>query len=184
MDFSRLLKTTWQKFVSNIIQLVLFTLLGAVLCITIVLIPTVFGGFARGMLRFVREGTPPAFDELWNFDDYLQIGLLLLVEGVLISIGFMLLVVPGVVLCTWWLYSLFFLVDREMGCLEALGACKDAVTETGFTNHLVAFLIVAVLSALGSSLSGFGALFTTPFSLIFMASIYVELPASRSVVAS
>ncbi len=179
MDFAGLLKTAWERFISDIIQLVLFTLLGSVLCITIVLIPTVMGGWCRGILRLTRDGTKPDFSELWNFDDYLQIALLLLVQAVLIAIGYMLLVVPGAILSTWWLYSLFFLVDRDMGFLEALGASKDAVSEGGFLNHLVAMLIVAVLAALGSSLSGFGALFTTPFSLILLATIYRELPGSH-----
>ena len=180
MDFARLLKATWEKFIANIIQLVLFTLLGLVLCVTFVLIPTVIGGWFRGMLRFVRDGTPPAFDLLWNFDDYLQLGLLILVQAALVSIGFMLFVVPGVVLGTWWLYSVFYVVDRDMGCLEALGASRDAVMEAGVLNHLVVFLMLAVLSALGGWLSGFGTLFTMPFGLVFMASLYVELPGSRS----
>ena len=71
MDFAGLLQEAWQKFVTEIVQLVLFTLLGSVLCLTIVLIPTVAGGWFRGILGYIRHGDEPSFEELWNFDDFL-----------------------------------------------------------------------------------------------------------------
>ena len=91
----------------------------------------------------------------------------------------MLLFVPGVILSVWWLYALFFLVDRQMGVVEAFGASKDAVGQSGFLNHLVVLLIVSVLGMIGGSLSGFGALFTTPFGIILMALCYLDLGGSE-----
>ncbi len=179
MDFAGLLQEAWQKFVTEIVQLVLFTLLGSVLCLTIVLIPTVAGGWFRGILGYVRHGDEPSFEELWNFDDFLPIALLLILGGIGVTIGYMLLFVPGVILSVWWLYALFFLVDRQMGVVEAFGASKDAVSQSGFLNHLVVLLIVSVLGVIGGSLSGLGALFTTPFGITFMALCYLDLPGSE-----
>ncbi len=178
MDFAAVLQESWEKFVAEIVPLVLFTLLGSVLCLTIVLIPTVAGGWFRGILGYVRYGDSPNLDELWNFEDFLPIALLLILGAIGVTIGYMLLFVPGVILSVWWLYSLFFLLDRQMGVIEAFGASKDAVSQSGFLNHLVVLLIVSVLGAIGGSLSGFGALFTTPFGIIFMALCYLALPGS------
>jgi hypothetical protein len=180
MDFGGLLKEAWDRFVAELVPLVLFALLGSLLCITIVLIPTVLAGWVRGTLAYVRHGEVPAFEELWSFDDYFPVALMLLLGIAGLSIGYMLLFVPGVILHTWWLYGLFFLLDRNMGVVEAFGASKDAVSETGFFNHLVVLLIVTVLGALGGSLSGLGTLFTTPFSLVFLTLAYLELPADRA----
>jgi hypothetical protein len=179
MDFGVLLKTTWDRFIGEIVRLVLFTLVGAVLCITIVLIPTVSAGWLRGILGYVREDRIPEFEELWNFDDYLQTLLLLVVGGVLVSIGYMLLIIPGVILNVWWFYSLFFVVDKQMRFDDAMRASKNAVSGTGFFNHFVVVLIIAVLGTLGGAFSGLGMLLTTPFSLILMTLAYVEIAGAE-----
>ena len=178
MDFAALLKESWERFFAEIVQLVVFTLVGVLLCLTIVLIPCVIAGWSRGILDYLRDGAPPAFEELWCFDDYLQVVLLLVVGGILIAIGYALLIVPGVVLSVWWLYSLFFLVDQRIGFFDALSASKDAVSESGFFEHLVVLLLATVLSGLGTSLSGVGTLFTTPFSILLLALVYLDLPGA------
>jgi hypothetical protein len=180
MDFAGLLRDSWQRFVEEIVQLVLFTLLGWVLCFTIVLIPTVVGGWLRGILAYVRDGEPPSFEELWNFEDFLPLALLFVLGAIGISIGYMLFFIPGVVLSVWWLYAGFYLVDRGMGVVEAFGASKDAVQDTGFVNHLVVLAIISVLGMLGGSIYGVGALFTTPFCILFAALVYLDLPADPS----
>ena len=89
-----------------------------------------------------------------------------------------LLIIPGVVLRVWWLYGLFFLVDRRIDFVEALRASKNAVMGSGFFEHLVVLLVATLLSALGSSLWGIGTLFTTPFSLLLLALVYLDLPGA------
>jgi hypothetical protein len=175
VDYAGMLKESWEKFVAEIVQLVLFTLLGWLLCFTIVLIPTVFGGWVRGILAYVRDGTPPSFEELWNFDDYLPIALMILLGGFAITVGYMLLVIPGVILSVWWLYAMYFLLDQDMGVVEAFGASKEAVSSDGFGLHLVIFLILMLLSVLGAALYGIGGFLTTPFGVIFVSLAYLDL---------
>lgn len=179
MDFGKLLKDCWDLFLKEIVNLVLFGLVGIVLCLTVVLIPTVVGGWARGFVGYVRDGKRPDFNLLWDFGGYLQILLLVLVQGLLVSLGFMLLVVPGVILSVWWLYAVFFLVDRDMGFWEAMSASREAVSRAGFFNHFVVFLILCVLNALGGVLSGLGTLVTLPFTLVLLGRAYVDLSVPR-----
>jgi hypothetical protein len=174
MDFSRLFKTTFDQFVKGIVKLILFTLVGCLLCFTIVLIPTVMGGLIRGMLRYVREGIEPEFDELWCFDDFLQILWLVVLGGIAIAIGLALLVIPGLVLTVWWMYALFFIVDRKMTFIQAMEASRRLVTESGFWNHLVVLLVMAVLNSLGSGLAGLGTLLTAPFGLVLLTNAYLS----------
>jgi uncharacterized membrane protein len=180
MDFAGLLQDSWEKFVAEIVPLVLFTVVGWLLCFTIVLIPTVCGGWIRGILAYVRSGTPPSLEELWNFDDFLPITLMIILGVIGISIGYMLLFIPGVILSVWWLYAMYFLLDREMGVVEAFAASKEAVSSDGFANHLVVLLIVSVLGMLGGVLSGIGAFFTTPFAFILVSLAYLDLTGPES----
>lgn len=179
MDFESLLKASWDQFIREIVRLVLFTLVGVALCITIILIPSVCAGWVRGMLAYVRENRLPEFEELWSFDDYLQSLLVVVVGGVLVSVGYLLLIVPGVILNVWWLYSLYFVVDRKMGFIAALGASKAAVSRTGFFSHFVVLVIIAALGTLGGAASGLGTLLTTPFSLILVSLAYEEIAEER-----
>jgi hypothetical protein len=173
MEFESLLKTAFDQFVKRIVRLILFNLVGCLLCLTIVLIPTVVGGLVRGMLRYVREGIEPEFDELWRFDDFLQILLLTVLGGIAVAIGLMLLIVPGVVLMVWWMYAIYFIVDRKMTFAQAMGASKQMVSRTGFWNHFVVLLIVAVLGSLGGGLAGLGTLIATPYGLLLVTNAYL-----------
>ena len=175
MDFASLFKTTFDQFVNGIVKLILFTVVGCVLCITIVLIPTVMGGLMRGMLRYVREGVEPEFDELWRFEDYLQTVLVIVLGGIAIAIGLALLIVPGVVLMVWWMYALFFIVDRKMSFSQAMGASMRLVNQSGFWNHFVVLLVLAVLNSLGGSLAGLGTLLTAPFGLLLMTNAFLSV---------
>jgi hypothetical protein len=174
MEFESLLKATYDQFVKGIVKLILFTLVGCLLCFTIVLIPTVMRGLTRGMLRYVREGIEPEFDELWSFDDYLQTLLLMLLGGIAIGIGLMLLIIPGLVLMVWWMYAIFFIVEQEMTFTQAMAASKQLVTGSGFWNHFVVLLITTVLNSLGSSLAGLGTLITFPFGLLLVTNAYLS----------
>ncbi len=175
MDFAGLLKETWDRFIAEIAPLVLFTLVGWLLCFTIILIPTVAGGWTRGFLAYTRDGTAPNFEELWNFDDFLPITLMIVLGVIGISIGYMLFFIPGVIVSVWWMYAMYFLLDRDMGVVEAFGASKEAVSHDGFANHLVVFLILCALGMLGGALSGIGSLLTTPFAFVMVSLVYLEL---------
>jgi hypothetical protein len=180
MDFENLFKATFSQFVKRIVRLILFSLVGCLLCLTIVLIPTVMGGLVRGMLRYIREGIEPEFDELWRFDDFVQILLLMVVGGLAIAIGLILLIVPGVVLMVWWMYALFFVVDRKLTFSQAMGASKNLVTESGFWNHFVVLLIMTVLNSLGSGLAGLGTLIAAPFGLLLVTNAYLSSTGEAS----
>ncbi len=173
MEFEKLFRVTFDQFVKRIVKLILFNLVGCLLCFTVVLIPTVLGGWTRGMLRYVREGIEPEFEELWRFDDFLQILLLLVLGGIAVGLGLMLLIIPGVVLMVWWMYALFFIVDRKLPFAQAMGASKQMVTRGGFWNHFVVLLIMAVLNSLGSGLAGLGTLVTAPFGLLLVTNAYL-----------
>lgn len=174
MDFQSLLKITYGQFLKGIVKLILFNLVGCLLCFTVILIPTVMAGLMRGMLRYVRDGVQPEFDELWKFDGFLPTLLLMVLGGLAVAIGLVLLIVPGVVLMVWWMYALFFIVDRKLTFIEAMGASKRLATTSGFWNHFIVLLMISVLNSLGSSIGGVGMLFTAPFGLLLLTNVYLS----------
>jgi hypothetical protein len=80
----------------------------------------------------------------------------------------------------WWLYAIFFLVDRKLGFWEAMSASREAVGRTGFLNHLGIVAIFVILNSLGGALSGLGTLLTTPFTFILLTLAYLQVAGSRT----
>jgi hypothetical protein len=175
MNIGDQLKVVWDKFSKALVPWVIFMLIAMVLCFTIVLVPTVVRGMVKEGLAFLRTGKEPEYAELWNFDGYLQTLLFCLVAGTLITIGYCLLIVPGVLLSVWWMYAAFYLVDKNMDFWPAMTASKDAVTKAGFMNQLILFIVINVINYAGGALAGFGVLLTAPFALLLMAINYMQL---------
>jgi len=84
----------------------------------------------------------------------------------------------GLVLSVWWMYSLYFVVDKNMSFSDAFGASKNIVTTSGFFNNLGLLVIVGILNSLGSSVV-LGTLVTMPFGMLLMANAYLELSGER-----
>lgn len=175
MDFGALLTDTWKTFINNIVQLILFFLIGTLLCFTIILIPTVMAGWARGFVKLVRDGEKPEFSELWDFSNYLQMALLVIVGGTIVMVGYMLLIIPGIIFSVWFLYSMFLVADRDMNFWEAMMTSKDRAGETGFFNHFVIFIILCIINALGSVAGGLGTLVTGPFGFLLLTLVYTDM---------
>lgn len=175
MDFGDLLKQSWDLFIKEIVTLVIFTLVGVVLSMTIVLIPTVAAGLVRGYVGYVRDGRVPEYSELWNFEGYVDVLIWIIVLSVLLSIGYTLLIIPGIILTVWWMYSGYYLVDRNMGFWEAMTASKEAVGQAGFIQHFIVLLIVTVLNSVGSAVAGLGTILTAPFTLLLMTLVYLQI---------
>jgi hypothetical protein len=179
MDVGDQFKVVWEKFSKSIVNWVIFVLIGSVLCFTIVLVPTVVRGMVKEALAFMRTGKEPEYAQLWNFDGFLQMLLLCLVAGAAITIGYCLLIVPGVILSVWWLYAVFYLVDKNMDFWPAMAASKEAVTKSGFMNQLIVFILVSVINSAGSALAGFGVLLTAPFGMLYMTLNYMQLNGEK-----
>ena len=179
MDFGKLFSSSWDTFISQIVNVIVFTVVAALLSLTIVLIPSVAVGYTKGFLALVRDGKKPELSELWsNFDKYLDTLLLLIVGGLLVSIGFCLLVIPGIILMTWWMYAIFLLVDKDLGFWEAMETSRKIVVQTGFINNLAVLLISCILNSIGGSAAGLGVLLTGPFSMILLTYAYIENSAA------
>lgn len=89
-------------------------------------------------------------------------------------IGYMFLIIPGVIFTVWWMYSLYFIVDKRMDFWSAMNASKQLVGKVGFWNNLGLLLIMTVLNALGNSVV-IGGLLTAPFTLLLLTNAYSNM---------
>ncbi len=95
------------------------------------------GGLVYMALRHRRTGVPPSLGALtYGFEAFGNLFFYLVVL-LCIFLGFLLVLVPGVIFSTWWLYALVLMVDRGTGFREAMRQSRAMVTaQDGFFPHL------------------------------------------------
>lgn len=135
--------------------------------------PLAWGVFAMCWKR-LREGQPMRIGDIFQqFERVLtSIGLVFL-GGLLVLIGFALLIVPGLYLSVAFMYSLPLALDRRTGIWRALGLSRRLVHRTGFWAHalLLLSLVVPALFIGGGSL-GLLSLLWAAFSMAVVAVAY------------
>ncbi len=94
--------------------------------------------------------------------------------AILICIGIVLLVVPGLCWASWWMYGLLFIVDKGKGIGEAMRLSKDIVRKNNLWMHLLLILLAGIVSQIGMYVFRVGALITIPLALGAVACAYVD----------
>ena len=139
------------------------------------------GGYFLLIIYYLRENRKPTFNDIFSglqqFGNLLPYFLVLL----LIFFGLMLLVLPGLLFATWWLYVLPLMVDRKMPFIDAMRQSMNKVNETGFLMHFVFLLLISVipimlLNFLSTMVPFLFVLkiFLPPFQVGCLASLYID----------
>jgi len=139
------------------------------------------GGYLLLIILYLRENRRPTFNDL--FTGFKQFGRLFSYFLVLlvIFIGFALLIIPGLVFATWWIYVLPLMVDKKMSFGDAMRTSMNKVNETGFFMHLVFLLLVTlvplgILTILSATIPFLTVLsvLLTPMQFGCLASLYLD----------
>ena len=180
MDFKQLIESAFNLTLEKIVPLILLTLL--LIAISTLsfglLAPVASAGYMYAIILLIREGREPRLQDIFS---QMNLFLPLLGFGILatlvIFIGYMLLVLPGIILACLitytCLYMLPLMTDRKMPLIEAVKeSYRMTTTGSMADNIIVAVLFIGVVTIGGSTM--IGALFTQPFATVFIALIYEE----------
>ena len=103
------------------------------------------GGYFLLFILYLRDNRKPTFNDIFaglqQFANLFPYFLVLL----LILLGFMFLLLPGLLFATWWLYVLPLMADRKIPFNEAMRLSINKVNEAGFLMHLVFLLLISVI---------------------------------------
>ena len=183
MNFQAYLEDTYRIVKEEPIILILGGLLVQLLVVFSlgILAGPLAGGYVLLVILYLRKDRKPAFNDIFSglkqFTELFPYFLVLL----LIFFGLMLLIVPGLIFATWWLYVLPLMVDRKMPVIDAMRLSRNKVNETGFLMHLVFLLLISVIPMLlidmVSTMLPFAQLlkiFLTPLQVGCLASLYID----------
>jgi hypothetical protein len=135
----------------------------------------------RIMVRRVRERRPADYEDLQDVGGAGHFLVATAVLGVLVGVGLLLLVVPGLVAITFWLYTLVLMSDHGMGFADAMTESRRLAQGAGYATTFGTWLVGAlVVLVVGGVLSwipviGFVAgMLLMPFSVGYVVSMYFQ----------
>lgn len=135
-------------------------------------------GFYRSALM-ITAGEKPGYDQLYSNDQNFVSWLLSnLLFGLIITIGFLLLIIPGLYLIARYGLYPYFLLDRDLGPMEAIkeaGKASEGKRWQLFLLYAACFLANIV----GLLLLGVGMLVTVPLTLLVLAVAYRKITGSQ-----
>ncbi|SEK59142.1 hypothetical protein [Rhodococcus maanshanensis] len=133
----------------------------------------------RGALHEV-DGNKPAIGSFFQFNNVGAIILASVIVGVLSAIGFVLLIIPGliIVFLTWW--TLQFVIDQNQDAITAIKSSFSSISQNVGPLLLLALALVGI-NIVGALLCGLGLLVTIPLTVI--ASTYAYRVVVRGPIA-
>jgi hypothetical protein len=141
-----------------------------------------YSGYIAVLIRHYR-GETIVFDDLFTLDNrWISFAFMGLIKGILIFLGFVCFILPGIYLAVRWMFAEFYVINEGMRPMEALRA-SSALTK-GHWWHLFGFsLVVILLLILGLFALIVGVIVVSVVVFIATFKIYEDLkaaPASQS----
>lgn len=146
------------------------------------LAPVLSAGYYIVALQIARNRPGEFGDFFKGFNRYLPIFLVSLVSGLLIALGIILLVIPGIYLVVAYLFNVLLVVDKNMSFWNAMETSRRLITKKWFS-FLGLVAVLVLLNLLGAILLGVGLLVTLPLTGCIIVAAYEDIVGLNSVAA-
>lgn len=131
-------------------------------------------GYTKIFLR-IYDGESPKFSEIFQeyktFWRYLGVSILM---PLTVLVGFILLIIPGLILAVRLSFSPIIVVDTNLGPIRSLKE-SYAITKGKFWKLLLFWLVIGLINLLGLMVFGVGLILTIPVSLFASIFVYRKL---------
>lgn len=180
MNFKEHLEASWESTLEFIAPLIIITLvMFAVWFVSFgIFTPVTLAGYTRALLRMLKEGRDPQVKDLFaEMNLFLPLLGFTIIAIVAVTIGFILLVLPGIVVAFLISFACLFMIplmtDKKLGLFAAIKESYAMAMRGSPADHLVVVIIYLGIMAIGSAVF-IGALFTQPLATVFLLSVYDE----------
>jgi uncharacterized membrane protein len=94
--------------------------------------------------------------------------------AILIAIGYVLCVIPGIIVAFLTMFTIFALLDRNLAPIDAIKASVD-ITRANLGNAILAWLLSALVVAAGVAVCYIGLIVAAPVATLFLVYSYRRL---------
>ncbi len=138
-----------------------------------------FVGYMR-LVKIEDEGGKASIGDVFKgFDDFVPALLAVLVGGIVVGVGFMLCIIPGVLIMALVPTAAYLVAVGEPDGINALKRAWEAIKEN-LVGSCVCALVLAIIGSLGAILCGVGVFITMPIALIGMYHMAKQLTGSST----
>lgn len=156
----------------------------ATLLLAVVLV-LVYAWFIATTLRMimgrVRQQRPADYADMQDFSGIGTFAVAAVVLGLIIVVGYALLIIPGLIFTTFWIFTLPLMADKGLGLGDAMTESQRLAKEPGYPHTfavwVVGAIVVAIVSSILSPIPLIGpilGLLTAPFSVAYVVSMYFQ----------
>ena len=129
----------------------------------------------------IARNRPKGFSDFFNgFKKFLPLLLTSLVSGLLITIGLLFLIIPGIYLAVGYMFAQPFVIDKNLSAWSAMEASRKLITKKWFAFLGLGILLFLLVLA-GFLALGIGALVTVPLAACVLAAAYEDIVGLNSV---
>jgi uncharacterized membrane protein len=128
----------------------------------------------------IADGKPVTIGSFFKPRNFGQVILAALLVGVLTAVGFVLLIIPGIIFAVLASFTIFFVIDRSLGPVEALKA-SIAMVRSNIGEVLLALFAVVATTIVGFLACVVGLLVAVPVAALVMTYTYRKLSGGQVV---
>ena len=165
----------WDLFTADVWPILGVSALILVILGTVgILAGPLMGGLFWYYLKKIRREPAEVSDAFAGFNQsFVPLFLGALVAGLLVSVGFMACILPGIYLAVAWKLTLPLIIDKRLGFWDAMEVSRKVLTRCWWSFFL--FLIVCALINLGGVLlCVVGLFFTWPLTMLALTFLYED----------
>lgn len=176
MNIGRYLERSWRLMIDNPVELWIAPLVGSLIagfCWPFLYGP-MMAGIAFLVFRAIRGEKADFADIFRGFDRFGDNVLAALFSGILIAIGFVLCIIPGIIASIGLLYTFQILADTNLSWSQAMTRSWEMIRNR-FWEHFVFALVLVLINAVGGLFCGIGTLLTGPLTILAVTVAYEDL---------
>lgn len=133
------------------------------------------GGLFSYHLKKIRRQPAQVGDAFAGFSSmFLPLFLGGLVVGLLVSVGFLACIIPGIYLAVAWKLTLPLIIDRKLGFWDAMEVSRKVVTRHWWS-MLLFVMVCWLVNFCGALAFGVGIFFSWPLTMLASAFLYEDL---------
>jgi uncharacterized membrane protein len=143
------------------------------------LVAPLYAGYCIAAFR-ILTGKPFQFSDFFGgFNYFLPLFLAGLAGGIIVSVGTVLLILPGIYLTVGYMLTVFLVIDYRMEFWQAMETSRKIVTKNWFAFFVFA-LLLGLINLLGIIALGVGLLVSVPVTTCAAAIAYKEIVGLHS----
>ncbi len=131
-------------------------------------------GFYVVSAKLLQRRTPVFQDFFTGFQFFLPLLLLTIVSALLVGVGLVFLILPGIFLMVCYLFPSMLVIDRRLDFWPAMELSRRTV-QTQWFGFFIFFLLIILINLGGALLLGLGLLVSLPVSACAVAAAYADV---------